>query len=153
MAATGPTGPSGPSGLQGLRGLQGPPLGPTGPHFITSIARLNVITPSSSPVSLTYSTLGSYYNITSNVATDGNFVIALPTYTPVGSVETDNELFMAPEHVGRSWFIRNNFYYALTPTFTNGTVSFQGSTVSTIYIAYGQGVSITYNGSNGFIVI
>ena len=153
VGVLGPTGITGATGLQGLRGLQGPPLGPTGPPFLPSIARLNVITPSSSPVSLAYSTLDSYYNITSNVTSDGNFVIALPTYTPSGSVETNNELFMAPEHAGRSWFIRNNFYYSLSPTFSNGTVSYQGSNVSSIYIAYGQGVAITYNGSNGFIVM
>lgn len=234
VGVTGPTGITGATGLQGLRGLQGPPLGPTGPRFTTSIARLNIITPSSSPVNLQYSTLGSYYNITSNVTTDGNFVIALPTYSPTytannqstittssgngtrilyttgttphllqvnslvtitgvsgfaaanvtnatvatvpstttftilsassgsgtgGSfsntigTETDNSLFMAPEHAGRSWFIRNNFYYALTPTFTNATVSYQGSNVSSIYIAYGQGITVMYNGSNGFVVI
>jgi len=232
---TGPTGITGPTGLQGLRGYRGPPIGPTGPPVGSSGIRLNIITPSSSPVNLYYSTFGSYYNITSNVTTDGNFILALPsTYNPtyttnnqstittaVGNgtaityttgstahrlqvnslvtitgvsgfaaanvsnatvatvpssttftilsatsgsgtggsfsntigTETDNELYLYPEQAGLSWFIRNNFYYSLTPTITGGTISYQGSDVSTLYLACGQGLTITYNGSNGFVAM
>lgn len=234
VGVPGPTGITGATGLQGLRGLQGPAYGPTGPPFDQAASRLSVITPSSSPVTLTYSTLGSYYNITSNVTTDGTFVIGLPSYSPTytannqstittssgngtrilyttgttphllqvnslvtttgvsgftaanvtnatvatvpstttftilsatsgsgtgGSfsntigTELNNSLYMTPEQTGVSWFIRNNFYYSLLPTFTGGTVIYQGSPVSSLYIAYGQGVAITYNGSNGFIVM
>ena len=237
LGPTGPTGITGAAGLQGLRGLQGPPIGPTGPPFLLSNARLNVITPSSSPIVLTYSTLGSYYNITSAMTTDGTFTIALPSYSPtytdntqssivsasgngtrilystsitphllqvnsivtisgisdfaganltnatvatvpspttftilsslVGSgtygsfsntigSETVSPYYPAPETAGKSWFFRNNFYYSLTATLSNanGSVSYHGSNgVTSIYISYGQGIAITYNGSNGFIVM
>jgi len=234
IGSTGPTGITGPSGLQGLRGFRGPPLGPTGPPVGSTGLRLNIITPSSSPVYLYYTTLGSYYNITSNVTSDGSFTIVLPSYSPtyttnnqstittaVGNgtaityttgstahllqvnslvtitgvsgfaaanvsnatvatvpssttftilsatsgsgtggsfsntigTETDNELYLTPQQDGLSWYIRNNFYYSLTPTFTGGTVYYQGSNVSSLYLACGQGIMITYNGANGFIVM
>jgi len=149
---TGPTGFTGPYGMQGLRGQRGPPLGPTGPPFVATVGRLTVVTPSSSTIQLTVGNLGTYYNITSNATSDGNITISFPLCNAT-YLET-NELFPAPEQAGAFWRIKNNYSSYLILTFSNGTVSYPGaSNATTYYLANGQGTSITYDGSNAFMLM
>jgi hypothetical protein len=149
---TGPTGITGPNGMQGLRGQRGPPLGPTGPPFVNTAGRLTIVSPSSSTIQLTVGSLGTYYNITSNATSDGNITVSFPLCN--STYPETNELFPAPEQAGTFWRIRNNFSTYLIITFSNGTVNYGGtSNSSSFYLPYGQGVSITYNGSNAFIAM
>jgi hypothetical protein len=147
---TGPTGITGPTGMQGLRGQRGPPYGPTGPSYATTANRLTIVTPSSSTIQLTVGSLGTYYNITSNATSDGNITVSFPLCN--STYPETNELFPAPEQAGTFWRIRNNYSTYLIVTFSNGIVSYDGSNnLSSIYMAPGQGTSITYDGSNAFI--
>ena len=149
---TGPTGIVGPYGMQGLRGQKGPPYGVTGPPFVNTTGRLNIVTPSSSVIQLTVGSLGTYYNITSNSTTDGNITVSFPLCN--ATYPETNELFPSPEQAGSFWRIRNNYANSLILTFSNGTVSYGGtSNVSVYYLPLGQGTSITYDGSNAFILM
>jgi hypothetical protein len=67
--------------------------------------------------------------------------------------ELVSETDPTPEHAGWSWFFRNNLGMAATPTISNGPVYMNGIAVNQIYIAQGQGVMLTYNSSNGFVVM
>jgi hypothetical protein len=138
--------------MQGLRGKQGQAFGPTGPPYAPSVGRLTIVTPNSSTIQLTVGSLGTYYNITSNATTDGNLTISFPLCN--ATYPETNELFPAPEQAGSFWRFRNNFTVPLIFTFSNGTVSYGGtSNATSYYVPLGQGVSITYDGSNAFIVM
>jgi hypothetical protein len=150
--STGPTGLTGTQGLQGLRGLLGDPLGPTGPPHVNTKLRLNIVTPNSSTIQLTVGSLGTYYNITDSATSNGNLTLIFPKFN--STYPETNELFPAPEQSGSFWFIRNNYSTALFITLSNGVANFRTlSNVSELYVSYGQGIAITYNGSNAFITM
>ena len=149
---TGPTGFTGPPGLQGLRGLRGEPFGPTGPPFERTSNRLTIVTPTTSTIQLTVGNLGTYYNITNSSTSDGFLTLILPKFN--STYPETNELLPAPEQAGLFWVIRNNYSGVLNITLSNGTVNFgRFSNTSDLYVSYGQGISITYNGSNAFVVL
>jgi hypothetical protein len=151
-ATTGPTGYRGPQGLQGLRGLRGDPLGPTGPSFERTSNRLTIVTPTTSTIQLTVGSLGTYYNITNSATSDGLLTLSLPKVN--SEYPETNELFPAPEQAGLFWVIRNNYRGVLNITLSNGTVNYgKLSNTNELYISYGQGISIMYNGSNAFVVM
>ena len=153
--STGPTGirgMTGTQGLQGLRGLRGPPYGPTGPPFQTTSNRLTIVTPTSPTIQLTLANLGTFYNITSSATSDGFLTLVFPVFN--STYPETNELFPAPEQQGSFWVIRNNYSAPLTVFLSNATANFRKLTnVDQFYISYGQGISITYNGSNAFIAM
>jgi hypothetical protein len=150
--STGPTGLTGTRGLQGLRGLLGDPLGPTGPPHVNTKLRLNIVTPNSSTIQLTVGSLGTYYNITDSATSNGTLTLIFPKFN--STYPETNELFPAPEQSGSFWFIRNNYSTALFITLSNGVANFRTlSNVSELYVSYGQGIAITYNGSNAFITM
>jgi hypothetical protein len=150
--STGPSGMLGTQGLQGLRGLRGDPHGPTGPSFINTNARLNIVTPTSSTIQLTVGSLGTYYNITDSATSNGRLTLIFPKFD--STYPETNELFPAPEQAGSFWVIRNNYSTPLTITLSNGVANFRRLTgISELYVSYGQGISITYNGSNAFITM
>jgi hypothetical protein len=150
--STGPTGFRGTQGLQGLRGLRGDPYGPTGPPSVNTSLRLNIVTPSTSTIQLTVGSLGTYYNITDSATSNGFLTLIFPKFN--STYPETNELFPAPEQAGSFWVIRNNYSTPLFITLSNGVANFRTlSNVTELYVAYGQGIGITYNGSNAFIVI
>ena len=150
--STGPTGLTGTQGLQGLRGLQGDPFGPTGPPFINTNTRLNIVTPNSSTIQLTVGSLGTFYNITDSATSNGSLTLIFPKFN--STYPETNELFPAPEQSGSFWVIRNNYTIPLIITLSNGFANFRTlSNVTELYVPYGQGIAITYNGSNAFIVM
>jgi len=150
--STGPTGLTGTQGLQGLRGLQGDPFGPTGPPFINTNARLNIVTPTSSTIQLTVGSLGTFYNITDSATSNGSLTLIFPKFN--STYPETNELFPAPEQSGSFWVIRNNYSTPLIITLSNGVANFRTlSNVTELYVSYGQGLAITYNGSNAFITM
>jgi hypothetical protein len=150
--STGPTGLTGTQGLQGLRGLQGDPYGPTGPPHVNTNLRLNIVTPTSSTIQLTVGSLGTYYNITDGATSDGFLTLIFPKFN--SEYPETNELFPAPEQGGSFWVIRNNYSTALFITLSNGVANFRTlSNISELYVPYGQGIAITYNGSNAFVVM
>jgi len=151
-ATTGPTGYQGPQGLQGLRGLRGDPLGPTGPPFERTSNRLTIVTPTTSTIQLTVGSLGTYYNITNSATSDSFITLIFPKIN--STYPETNELFPAPEQTGLFWVIRNNYSGVLNVILSNGTVNYGTlSNRSELYISYGQGISIMYNGSNAFVVM
>ena len=150
--STGPTGLTGTQGLQGLRGLQGDPFGPTGLPCVNKNLRLNIVTPNTSTIQLTVGSLGTYYNITNSATSDGFLTLIFPKFN--STYPETNELFPAPEQQGSFWVIRNNYSTPLYITLSNGVANFRTlSKVTELYVAYGQGLSITYNGSNAFITM
>jgi len=150
--STGPTGLTGTQGLQGLRGLQGDPFGPTGPPFINTNTRLNIVTPTSSTIQLTVGSLGTFYNITDSATSNGSLTLIFPKFN--STYPETNELFPAPEQSGSFWVIRNNYSTPLIITLSNGVANFRTlSNVTELYVSYGQGLAITYNGSNAFITM
>jgi hypothetical protein len=150
--STGPTGFTGTQGLQGLRGLRGDPHGPTGPPFVITNGRLNIVTPSTSTIQLTVGSLGTYYNITDSATSNGFLTLIFPKFN--STYPETNELFPAPEQAGSFLVIRNNYSTPLFITLSNGVANFRTlSNITELYVAYGQGIGITYNGSNAFIVI
>ena len=149
---TGPTGITGQTGMQGLRGPPGTPYGPTGPPYVTTNNRLTIVTPNSSTIQLTLANLGTYYNLTSNATTDGNITVSFPLCN--AAYPETNELLPTPEQSGTFWRFRNNYSTYIVLNFSNGTVTSSiGSNSSRFYIAPGQGVSITYDGSNAFMTM
>jgi len=166
--SAGPTGITGAYGLQGLRGLKGTPLGLTGPTFATITGRLAVVTPTTSPIYLTVGGFGQYYNITPTMVTNRTISIVFPQTTT--SIPSTIELFPAPEQVGQFWGFKNNVGSGIQITFTQGTVTFNGSTgvtavsgvtgvtsggvagVQTINLPAGQGFILGYTGSNTFTI-
>jgi hypothetical protein len=150
--STGPTGFRGTQGLQGLRGLRGDPYGPTGPPSVNTSLRLNIVTPSTSTIQLTVGSLGTYYNITDSATSNGFLTLIFPKFN--STYPETNELFPAPEQAGSFWVIRNNYTTPLFITLSNGVVNFRTlSNLTELYVSYGQGIAITYNGSNAFIVM
>jgi hypothetical protein len=150
--STGPTGFRGTQGLQGLRGLRGDPYGPTGPPSVNTSLRLNIVTPSTSTIQLTVGSLGTYYNITDSATSNGFLTLIFPKFN--STYPETNELFPAPEQAGSFWVIRNNYSDALNITLSNGVANIRTlSNVSELYVSYGQGIAITYNGSNAFVVL
>jgi hypothetical protein len=150
--STGPTGLTGTQGLQGLRGLRGDPHGPTGPPFVNTNSRVNIVTPNTSTIQLTVGSLGTYYNITDSATSDGFLTLIFPKFN--STYPETNELFPAPEQQGSFWVIRNNYSTPLYITLSNGVANFRTlSNVTELYVSYGQGLSITYNGSNAFITM
>ena len=150
--STGPTGFVGPQGLQGLRGLRGDPHGPTGPPFVNTNGRLNIVTPVTSNIQLTVGSLGTYYNITDSATSDGFLTLIFPKFN--STYPETNELFPAPEQYGSFWVIRNNYSTPLFITLSNGVANYRKlSNLTELYVSYGQGIAITYNGSNAFIVM
>ena len=150
--STGPTGYQGPQGLQGLRGLRGDPLGPTGPPFQRNTNRLTIVTPTTSTIQFTVANLGTYYNITNAATSDGFLTLIFPKFN--SEYPETNELLPVPEQSGLFWVIRNNYSGVLNVIFSNGTVNYGTLTNrSELYVSYGQGISITYNGSNAFITM
>ena len=150
--STGPTGITGTQGLQGLRGLQGDPYGPTGPSYVNTRLRLNIVTPSTPTIQLTVGNLGTYYNITGSATSNGFLTLIFPKFD--STYPETNELFPAPEQAGSFWVIRNNYSTPLFITLSNGVANFRTlSNISELYVPYGQGIAITYNGSNAFIVM
>jgi hypothetical protein len=150
--STGPTGLTGTQGLQGLRGLQGDPYGPTGPPYVNTRLRLNIVTPTTSTIQFTVGNLGTYYNITDSATSNGFLTLIFPKVD--STYPETNELFPAPEQSGSFWVIRNNYSTALFITLSNGVANFRTlSNVSELYVPYGQGIAITYNSSNAFIVM
>ena len=143
--STGPTGLTGTQGLQGLRGLRGDPHGPTGPPFVNTNSRVNIVTPNTSTIQLTVGSLGTYYNITDSATSDGFLTLIFPKF---------NSTYPETEQQGSFWVIRNNYSTPLYITLSNGVANFRTlSNVTELYVSYGQGLSITYNGSNAFITM
>ena len=150
--STGVTGITGTQGLQGLRGLRGSPYGPTGPPFQTTSNRITIVTPTSSTIQLELSNLGPFYNITSSSTSNGFLTLVFPVFN--STYPEVNELFPTPEQQGSFWVIRNNYSAPLTVILSNARANFRKLTdVGEFYIPYGQGISITYNGSNAFIAM
>lgn len=150
--SAGPTGITGAYGLQGLRGLAGPPIGPTGPPVVNTTMTLNVNTPSSSNIVLTTANFGTIFNITSNATTNGLLTITMPT-TSLTYPRTV-ELFPAPEQAGMWWAFRNNTASSVTVTFVNDDLAYGSpQNLSVAYLAQGNGFSLTYNGSNAFVLL
>lgn len=149
---TGLQGMTGQNGLQGLRGPPGLPYGPTGPPYSILENRLTIVTPSSSTIQLTLGNLGTYYNITSNATTDGYVTVSLPLCN--ATYPETNELLPTPEQAGSAWRFKNNYNTYLVLNFSNGTVNRPGTGNATgAYLAPGQGLSITYDGSNAFMLM
>ena len=106
---TGPTGITGAYGLQGFRGLRGLPYGPTGPPYRGAGTRLTIQSPTGTSITLTESSLYTYYNIASQATT----TIVFPTRS---------ESYPTPEQTGAFWVFRNN-----TGTYMNISVTYTGT--------------------------
>lgn len=97
--------------------------------------------------------------------TGNTFSVAATTNTTTSSsgsasvqettaVETTNEAYPTPEQTGSFWALKNNCLGAVTLTFSNGSVRYAGTDgVTTIALESGNGLSIMYSSTNGFIVI
>jgi hypothetical protein len=69
------------------------------------------------------------------------------------AVETTNEAYPTPEQAGSFWAFKNNCSFTVNITFSNGTVSYQGTTATTRALESGDGFSLLYRGTNGFIIL
>lgn len=237
-----PTGSTGMVGMQGLRGVTGPArYGYQGVPYGNNTARINLVSPTSSPIYLTPQNFQTYYNITSNTMADDNLTISLPFYNPTYStatpvtitgyeygnyltfvtstphnlrlqslvtlagltafsgyngsnvrvtsidvnsivypnkfritptssgpgstgsetgtvtetvaVETTNEAYPTPEQAGAFWAFKNNHSVTVNITFSNGTVSYRGAAITSLPLESGNGFSLLYRGTNGFIIL
>lgn len=110
-----PTGITGMTGMQGLRGLQGPPrYGFQGVPYGNSNARINLVSPTSSPIYLTPQNFQTYFNITSNTMASDALTISLPFYNPTYGVGPTGTISSA---VGKTTYIT---YTTSTPVATLG---------------------------------
>jgi hypothetical protein len=129
---TGPTGITGAYGLQGFRGLRGLPYGPTGPPYRGAGTRLTIQSPTGTSITLTESSLYTYYNIASQATT----TIVFPTRS---------ESYPTPEQTGAFWVFRNNTPSTTTLAFSNGTVDCAGVAATTsVDIPKGNGLTVAY---------
>lgn len=77
-----------------------------------------------------------------------------PTVIETTAVERTNEAYPTPEQTGSFWAFKNNCLNTVTITLSNGSVTYQGVPgVISIPLESGNGFSILYSGTNGFIVI
>jgi hypothetical protein len=94
-----------------------------------------------------------------------NFSVAATTNTSTSSsgsatvrettaVETTNEAYPTPEQVRSFWAFKNNCSYTVFITFSNGSVTYKGTSGTTsMPIESGNGFMILYPDTNGFIII
>ena len=69
------------------------------------------------------------------------------------AVETTNEAYPTPEQAGSFWAFKNNHSVTVNITFSNGSVSYQGVDVTSLPLESGNGFSLLYRGTNGFIIL
>lgn len=96
---------------------------------------------------------GSSFSVaaTTNTSTSSSGAGAVQETT---AVETTNEAYPTPEQEGSFWAFKNNCYFTVFITFSNGSVTYKGVTGTTsIGLESGNGLTILYPDANGFIVI
>ena len=140
-APIGPTGLTGAVGLQGFRGPRGTPLGPMGPSYRSNQTFLNIEKVTTSTITLTESSLYTFYSIHSETTT-----ITFPTRS---------ETYPIPEQAGVFWVFGNSRTQSITLNFSNGTVSTRGNTAATtLSIPIGNSITIAYDSNiTGYIAI
>jgi hypothetical protein len=69
------------------------------------------------------------------------------------AVETTNEAYPTPEQAGSFWAFKNNHSVTVNITFSNGSVSYQGVDITSLPLESGNGFSLLYRGTNGFIIL
>ena len=140
-APIGPTGLTGAVGLQGFRGPRGTPLGPMGPSYRSNPTFLNIEKVTTSTITLTESSLYTFYSIHSETTT-----ITFPTRS---------ETYPTPEQAGVFWVFGNSRTQSITLNFSNGTVSTRGNTAATtLSIPIGNSITIAYDSNiTGYIAI
>jgi hypothetical protein len=97
--------------------------------------------------------------------TGNNFSVAATTNTSTSSsgsatvrettaVETTNEAFPTPEQTGSFWGFKNNHDIPVFITFSNGSVTSDGiSGITSRYLPSGDGFSLLYSETNGFVIL
>jgi hypothetical protein len=93
------------------------------------------------------------FRVIPTVSGPGNYSEETGTVTESTAVETTNEAFPTPEQVGSFWAFKNNCSFTVFITFSNGTVSYQGTAATTRALESGDGFTLLYRGTNGFIIL
>jgi hypothetical protein len=119
IGPTGPTGILGPQGLQGKQGPVGKPFGFTGQNFSynSASAKLQIYSPSSSPITLTSTYRSGFYNLYS---VSGTITVNLPS---------NSATYPLSEQVGMFWWFKNNSGSSITLTYV-GTNAPSSSTLA-----------------------
>ena len=95
------------------------------------------------------------YNFSVAATTDlSNSSGGSATVQETTAVETTNEAYPTTEQTGSFWAFKNNSSTTVYITLSNGSVTYQGNAgVTSITLQVGNGFTILYSATNGFIVV
>jgi len=115
------------------------------PTNVIPSGQVRILPAPTGPTGSTFSVAAS-----TNTSTSSSGAAAVQETT---AVETTNEAYPTPEQAGSFWAFKNNCSFTVNITFSNGSVSYQGVDITSLPLESGNGFSLLYRGTNGFIIL